>query len=121
MVQSKKFQVNSYIAARRRVSPNTTIQIKGQHVNVPYDASIICYGADGYTLRIFFIPSDYNLPTNQTELAKKRGWIFVPKEDYPFYIDLLRNEKPIYAFIYDTIAQANRIATSAELVGEEES
>ena len=120
MGQSKKFQILSYMASRRQASPSTSMSIKGQNTYVPYDASITCFGADGYSMRIFFIPTDYNIPNNQTDFPKKTGWMFLPKEDYPFFIDLLRNEKPIYGHIYETVPQANRIATSAELVGEEE-
>ena len=120
MVTSKKFQITSYLASRRRTSPSTSMKIKGQMTNVPYDASITCYGVGGYTLRIYFIPSEYNLPNNNTDLNAKIGWIFLPKEDYPLILDLLRNEKPIYGRIFDTIPLANRISTSAEVVGEEE-
>jgi len=120
MVTNKKFQITSYLASRRRASPGGTMNIKGQTTTVPYDAAIICYGVDGYSVRIYFIPSEYNLPDNKTDLNSKVGWIFLPKEDYPLILDLLRNEKPIYGRIFETIPLANRIATGAEVIGEEE-
>ena len=120
MATNKIFQITSYVAGRRRTSPSTTMPIKGQLTNVPYTATIICYGAGGYALRIYFIAPEHNLPDNQTDLNGKIGWLFLPKEDYPVILDLLRNEKPVKGRIYDNIPNANKIYTGLEVVGEEE-
>ena len=119
MVTNKIFQITSYAAGRRRTGA-TNMSIKGQLTNVPYTASIVCYGVDGYTLRIYFIAPEQNLPANKTDLNKKIGWLFLPKEDYPIILDLLRNEKPVKARIFETIPNSNKIYTGLEVVGEEE-
>lgn len=120
MVTNKRFQITSYNASRRRTGPSTSMNIKGQMTTVPYTAAIICYGVNGYSLRIYFIPPEYNTPANQTDLDHKIGWMFLPKEDYPFFLDLLRNEKPVYGRIFQNIPQANKLSTGPEVVGEEE-
>jgi hypothetical protein len=47
------------------------------------------------------------------------GYMYVPAEHYPWYIDLLRNEEPVYAMINDDPA-FNGLYVLGEEVGEEE-
>jgi hypothetical protein len=46
------------------------------------------------------------------------GYGAIRQRELHSFLDLLRNEKPMYMTIYDGAAQANGISTSAEPVGE---
>ena len=53
-------------------------------------------------------------------VANKVGAIFLPFEDMDQYVDMVRNEKPIYAYLNSDHPQWNSLKTSKEPVGEEE-
>ncbi len=89
--------------------------------NLPYVPAVIqCKGAAGETFLVAFGP-DVSSSKAFTYLGQKRGGIPVPVSELPNYIDLLRNEKPIYAQISDTqIDNLNLLKTDPEPVGEGE-
>ncbi len=55
-----------------------------------------------------------------TEVGKKRLYeVYQPKDSYAAFIDILRNEKPLYFFFSD-VDKSAYITTSDEPVGEGE-
>jgi hypothetical protein len=61
-----------------------------------------------------------SLPDPKTS-ATGSAWVgaaAIKQENLPGLLDLLRNEKPIYMTLVDTVAVANTISTSAEPIGE---
>lgn len=86
-------------------------------------ATIICKGGPREELNIFFCKdSEENIPPNFTNFTDPwtQGTIFVQFELYPSFLDLLRNEKPIYAILESDTPILNRISTSLEPVGDGE-
>lgn len=51
-------------------------------------------------------------------MTAPRGTMFLPSEQYPWYVDLLRNEKPIFGYVYDDEPERNKINLGWEEVGE---
>lgn len=45
---------------------------------------------------------------------------YVPAEQFPWYVDLLRNEKPVGAYLNSDQPMLNTLRTFLELTGEEE-
>lgn len=87
----------------------------------PYSARILCRGdEDNRSLCIDFYSSE-TIPPNTCNADLSFARLMVPESQYSWYIDLLRNEKPIYAFIRSDHPEYNHISTSSEPVGEEES
>lgn len=68
----------------------------------------------------FYNPGD-TIPDNSCNSNQTTGRIHTRAEEYIWYIDILRNEKPVYALINSDNPRLNRIQTSAEPIGEEES
>ena len=52
--------------------------------------------------------------------ANEVGAIFLPFREMAPFVDLLRNEKPIYAYLNSDPPQWNSLETRQEPVGEEE-
>ena len=50
----------------------------------------------------------------------KVGAVFLPFDQMPPYVDLVRNERPIYAYMNSDRAEWNNISSGREPVGEEE-
>ena len=48
-----------------------------------------------HELRLFFLDPIDNLPPNSYDAANRVGNAYQPFSQYPHYLDLIRNEKPI--------------------------
>ena len=112
----KQFNVNYYRTSVGFISSATWggIQIKIQ-------GYISCYGNEGYRFIMYFLHKDSQVPAPVFNTGNKVGAIFLPFEEMPIYLDIVRNEKPIYAYLNSTKPEWNGIRTSNEPVGEEES
>jgi hypothetical protein len=86
---------------------------------IQFYSYITCHGG-GYTLLIYFLKPDSPDMDNLYLVDRKLGRIVVPWNQFPVYVDLLRNEKPIYAYLDSDTPIWNRVYTGQEPVGEEE-
>ena len=113
---TKTFHVNYYRAK---------VGYKGSatwsDVRIQIQGYITCYGDDSYRFIMYFLHEDSPVPPPVYIEANKVGAIFLPFRDMPMYMDLIRNEKPIYAYMNTAHPEWNGIKTSNEPVGEEES
>ena len=108
------FEINTYdIRLARR------LDTFAQEDLVRYNASITCRGS-AYTLIIYFLDEHSLVPNNAYFPDQKRGTSYLPQSQYQWYVDLLRNEKPIYCFLNSSYPLQNGIYTGAEPVGESE-
>ena len=80
---------------------------------------IVCHG-DNHRFIIYFLTEDSPVPQPTFIPANRVGAIFVPFAESGFYIDMVRNERPIYAYLNSNKPQWNYIRTGAEPTGEEE-
>ncbi|MDD5762951.1 MAG: hypothetical protein PHP88_10670 [bacterium] len=99
----------------------------GTGADFSYNAAILCKpragGSDKY-LHVFFLPDgqplpdNYNLFTDAT-LTRYYAIMFASTGEYLHYIDILRNEKPIYAAI-SSDPKSNRLISGDEPAGVNE-
>ena len=78
-----------------------------------------CYGK-GYQLIINFVQEGIALPKPVYNEEKKTGTIFVQSSMFANYLDLLRNEKPIFAYCNGDRPEWSNISSTNEPVGEGE-
>jgi hypothetical protein len=109
----KTFPVASYQGALAR-------QMTIQGGTIKLYAYINCHGADGHKFIIYFLQPDSKVPDNIYNPADKTATAYLPAEQFSWYIDLLRNEKPVYAYLNSERPIDNRLYTGEEPVGEEE-
>jgi hypothetical protein len=81
---------------------------------------ISCMGPDNQRVVGYFLADDSPVPTPTTTIGGKWGPVFLPKELMEQWVDMLRNEKPIYGYINTGRPEWTNISTSQEPVGEEE-
>ena len=81
---------------------------------------ISCSGPDNQRIVAYFLNDESLIPNPAVTYEGKWGNIFLPKDMLPVWIDLLRNEKPVYGYINTEIPKLTNISTSQEPVGEEE-
>lgn len=82
-------------------------------------AIVRCSG-DEYTMDIFFLTDDSPYPNPVVDLENKRGSIFLPIENLHPFVDILRNEKPIYGHLRGDKPEWTSVTTTNEPVGEGE-
>ena len=110
----RSFEVTTYdIRLARRLDTHAEGHL------VRYNASITCRGSD-HMLIIYFLDENSYIPNNAFYPNQKRGTSYLPRVQYQSYIDVLRNEKPIYCFLNSSYPLQNGLYTGAEPVGENE-
>ena len=86
-----------------------------------WNALIGLRGERGWHAYLFFYPPGTELPDDSADEAEKEAHFFLPAEKLSWYIDLLRNEKPLAVEVYPGQEQRNVLATEgAEPIGEAE-
>ncbi len=90
--------------------------------NLNYASGLIrCRGAAGEELLIVFASSQAlaDAAGNFTDIGQKRGGIVAPMSSYGFYLDLLRDEGPVYGQIESTYPDSlNLLKTGSEPVAD---
>ena len=111
----RKFQITSYkITLGDKLAATfdgTTIKIRGV---------ISCIGPDNQRIVAYFLADDSPVPAPTTTREGKWGPVFLAKEIMDQWVDMLRNEKPIFGYINTDHPEWTHISTSQEPVGEEE-
>lgn len=86
-------------------------------------AMVRCSGADPktniqYTMDVFFLAPESPYPAPQIDLDNKRGSIFMPISDLMAFVDILRNESPIFGHLRGDKPEWTSVTTTNEPVGE---
>jgi len=87
---------------------------------IKFYATIVCTGVEGDRLAIYFLRPDSAPAKNVYTPSAKWATSFVPAEQYPWYVDILRNENPVYAYVDSDNPNVNALKTNLEAVGEGE-
>ena len=109
------FPITSY---RIKLSDKSSAGFGGTIIKVR--GLISCIGADNQRILAYFLTDDSPVPAPTTTWEGKWGPVFLPKEMMGQWVDMLRNEKPIYGYINTAHPEWTNISTSMEPVGEEE-
>lgn len=70
-----------------------------------------------HRLDVFFLAEDSAVPEPVVNLAERVGAIFLPIRDMSTFVDILRNEKPIYGHLRADNPQYTSVTTNNEPVG----
>jgi hypothetical protein len=70
-----------------------------------------------YRLDVFFLAPDSPYPAPQVNLKERHGSIFMPDSNMTAVVDVLRNEKPIFAHLRADNPQWTSVTTSNQPVG----
>jgi hypothetical protein len=111
----KSFSVTSYQVGMGYKSSATW-----SGVQILIQGHLVCNSSDGYRFIIYGLHPSSPKPNPVYIEANKVGAIFIPFVELNNYIDLVRNEKPIYVYMNSLKPDWNSIRTSNEPVGEEE-
>lgn len=114
MSDAAVFEVKEYMVILRQLEH---MDFAGADVHLK--GIVRCIG-DEYTLDVYCCADGSDFPQPVFNAEEKKGFMFVPFADLPVFVDLLRNEKPIYAHLRGDKPEWTSITTTKEPVGEGE-
>ena len=114
MAEIAVFEVKEYMVILRQVE---TMDFNGAKLKLR--AIVRCHG-DEYTLDVNFLDSESPFPQPAFNQEEKKGHMVIPYQHLPIFVDLLRNEKPIFAHLRGDRPEWTSITTTKEPVGEGE-
>ncbi len=115
-MSTETFEIKTY-----KVRMARELNGAAEGVMLQFPAYIECRGDDGYRVLIYALADASPKPANTFLPASKRGTIFVPRWQFRWFLDLLRNEKPVRCYLNSDTPRWNALYTGPEPVGEEES
>lgn len=110
---SKSFEISTY-----SISMGDRLSLGGGQYK--FRRVISCNSEDGDRLIIYFQAEGEPLFPAFTNLAANFGRIFLPVSEFSAFIDILRNEKPLYGYISDQKPEWNALRSRQEPVGDAE-
>ena len=72
---------------------------------------------ENYRLDVYFLAEDSPMPDPQVEIDNRMGAIFMSIHDIHAFVDILRNEKPIFGHLRGDNPQWTSVTTTNEPVG----
>ena len=87
--------------------------------SLKFPAYIRCQG-DEYHCVVYVLDDTSPVPDNTFIPAAKRGTIFVPRWQFEWFRDLVRNEKPVFCYLNSDTPKWNSLYTGSEPIGEQE-
>ena len=85
-----------------------------------FQAIIGCRGHQGDTLGLYFAATGTPLPANTSSADATAAAVYLPAEQFTWYVDLLRNEGPVRAYVNTQDPAANHLYSGPEPVGDAE-
>jgi hypothetical protein len=99
----KKFKIETY-----------TIELGQKGFYEIFSAILFCNGKNDKQLKILFYEHEPDRSYNNTsDLQTGQGELYVHIKLYPFYLDLLRNESPVYAHIHK-VPKRNKLVSGID-------
>lgn len=112
--------IKQFVVDRYRVSIGQRNTATWNGVQIGIRGYVTCYG-DDHRFIAYFLTDDSPVPEPTYIPANKVGAIFLSREEMSLFVDVVRNEKPLYAYLNSDRPHWNSIRTAYEPVGEEES
>jgi hypothetical protein len=114
-------EIKSYMVIWRQLEVR---DFEGQQIRIR--AIVRCTGSDPkaaseqYTMDVMFLAPDSPVPPPTIKLEEKKAFMFMPVSDLLAFVDVLRNEKPIYGHLRGDRPEWTSVTTGQEPVGEGE-
>ncbi len=108
------FEIESY-----RITLGDKITTGFGGITIMARGIVSCWG-QGHRITAYFLSSDSPIPLATTSAQGDWAASFLPTGLMGSWVDLLRNERPLYGYIHTGIPTLTNISTSPESVGEGE-
>lgn len=112
----RKFPITSY-----KITLDDNLHTIYLDATIKSRGVLSCIGPDDQRVVAYFLADDSPVPAPTTIFGGKWGPILLPKEMMGQWVDMLRNEKPLFGYINTDHPDWTNVSSSEEPVGEEES
>ncbi|MBC8098919.1 MAG: hypothetical protein H7Y11_05715 [Armatimonadetes bacterium] len=114
------FEIKQYMVIWRQLEQReihgTTVAIRG----IVRCSGVEPKSGEPYALDVMFLAPDSAFPAPIFEVENKKGYLFMPISDLSAFVDILRNESPIYGHLRGDRPDWMSVTTTQEPVGEGE-
>jgi hypothetical protein len=111
-MEAKIFEIKEYMIIWRQLEIQTFNSITAR-----VRALVRCTGGE-YTMDVYFLAEDSPFPDPFVEPGEKKGFMFLNIRDIFPFVDMLRNEKPIFGHLRPDRPEWMSVTTTKEPVGE---
>jgi hypothetical protein len=113
-MEAKVFEVKEYMIIWRQLERQTFDKVEAK-----VRALVRCSGTE-YTMDVYFLAEDSPYPEPFFDVPNKKGAMFLNIRDIGPFVDMLRNEKPVYGHLRGDKPEWMSVTTGKEPVGEGE-
>lgn len=111
------FELKEYMIIFRQLEVVDFQGIKAKVRSIVRCSGTGLQNTDAYRLDIYFLSADSPYPEPIVNLAERSGAIFMPIADMAVFVDVLRNEKPLYGHLRGDHPAWTGITTTNEPIG----
>jgi hypothetical protein len=112
--EAKVFEIKEYMIVWRQLE-----LLSFGAITTKVRALVRCTGGE-YTLDVYFLAADSPFPDPAYDVPNKKGYMFLHINDIHAFVDMLRNEKPVYGHLRGDRPEWTSVTTGKEPVGEGE-
>ncbi|MCY4146821.1 MAG: hypothetical protein OXE95_01435 [Chloroflexi bacterium] len=111
------FEIKRYMVIWRQLEVRDFGEVQARIRGLVRCSGIDASGQQEYRLDVYFLAPKSPMPAPQVDIANRRGAIFMEISDIHAFVDILRNEKPIFGHLRGDHPQWTSITTANEPVG----
>jgi hypothetical protein len=111
------FEIKEYMVIFRQMEERDFDGVMAQIRGIVRCTGVAPQTGDEYRLEVYFLTDDSAVPQPVVDLDDKSGAIFLGVSEMHAFIDVLRNEKPIYGHLRGDNPQWTSVTTTNEPVG----
>jgi hypothetical protein len=113
-METAVFEIRQYMIVWRQLE-----EMDFQGTTILVRALVRCTGEE-YSLDVYFLANDSAFPAPVFDVNQKKGYIFLSIQDIGPFVDMLRNERPVYGHLRGDRPEWTSVTTGKEPVGEGE-
>ena len=111
------FEIKNYMVIWRQLEEREFSGVKARIRGLVRCNGVGADDQESYRLDVYFLSQDSDMPDPQVDIANRRGAIFMPIADLFAFVDILRNESPIFGHLRGDFPQWTSVTTTNEPVG----
>lgn len=111
------FEIKKYMVIWRQLEERDFAGVTARIRGLVRCSGIGTAGRGDYRLDVYFLSEDSDMPDPQVDLDSNLGAIFMPIHDIHAFVDILRNESPIFGHLRGDHPQWTSVTTTHEPVG----
>lgn len=111
------FEIREYMVIFRQLERRDFDGVEAKIRGIVRCTGVSTRDEGDYRLDVYFLAPDSDVPDPIVDLENNMGALFLPANDLAMFVDVMRNEKPIYGHLRGDRPEWTSITTTNEPVG----